>query len=464
MRQTCFRLSRLIVTLTLTLTVVAPAVAQTPAVVPTPAVAQTPTIGQPPTVAQPATAAPPATPLTLAEAEQSALQNHPQIQAATFGALAATQVVREAKAAYFPTVVGSLSGADAESGSRIAAGGLNNPIIYNRIAGGLSFSQLLTDFGRTHALVASSSLNAQAQQEAVSSQRASVLLDVDRAYYGVLRAQSVQRVAQATVDARRLVFDQVNALAQSSLRSGLDVSFARVNLSTAQLLLVQAQNDTERAFAALAAAVGASSPSSRSLVEEPLPAAPPADSAALIDDAFRQRPELSAARLTAESAGSFAAAESGLSRPSVTVAGAFGMLPYYQPGISDRYAAVGVNINLPLFNGNLYGARAAEAAARARAQDQRVVDLQNQIRRDVQTAWLNARTAFQRLDLTSQLVDQARQGLDLAQARYDLGLSSIVELNQAQLNETQAELDAASARYDYQVEAATLAFATGARK
>src|SRR4051812_22666887 len=91
-------------------------------------------------------------PLTLAQAEQTALQQHPQIQAAELGALAATQVVREARAAYFPTVFGSFSGADAESGSRIAAGGLNNPIIYNRIAGGISFGQTITDFGRTHAL------------------------------------------------------------------------------------------------------------------------------------------------------------------------------------------------------------------------------------------------------------------------------------------------------------------------
>jgi len=402
-------------------------------------------------------------PLTLAEAEQSALHNHPQIQAAEFGAVAATQVVRESRAAYFPTVLGSFSGADAQSGSRIAAGGLNNPIIYNRVAGGISFGQLVTDFGRTRALVESSSLTAQAQQENVSGQRASVLLEVDRAYFGALRAQAVQRVAQTTVDARQLAFDQVNALAQGNLRSGLDVSFARVNLSTARLLLVQAQNDTERAFAALAAALGADSVPSRELTEEPLPTAPPADSAALVADAFRQRPELSAARLSADAASSFATAESGLKRPSVTVAGAFGMLPYFQPGISDRYAAIGVNVNVPLLNGNLFAAREAEAMARARAQDQRVRDIENQIRRDVQTAWLNARTAYQRLDLTSELVDQARQALDLAQARYDLGLSSIVELNQAQLAETQAELDAASARYDYAAQTAALAFATGAR-
>jgi outer membrane protein len=404
------------------------------------------------------------TPLSLAQAEQSALQQHPQIQAAQYVALAARQVVREARAAYFPTAFGSLTGADAENGSRIAAGGLNNPIIYDRLAAGATFGQLLADFGRTHALVESASLTAQAQEQTVDGQRAFVLLDVDRAYFGALRAQAVQRVAQATVDARRLVLDQVSALAAGNLRSGLDVSFARVNLSTAQLLLVQSQNDTQRALATLAAALGERAAAAYVLADEPLPGPPPPDSAPLVADAFRQRPDVIAARFSADSAARFADAERDLMRPSVSAGGAVGVTPYHQSGITDRYAAIGVNVNVPILNGNLFGARHAEAALRARAMAERLRDLENQVSRDVQVTWLNARTAFERLDLTTQLLDQASQALDLAQSRYNLGLSSIVELNQAQLNQTQADLEAASAKYEYQVQAATLAFATGARR
>jgi len=403
-------------------------------------------------------------PLTLAQAEQTALQNHPQIQAAQFTSLAAQQGVREARAAYFPTAFGSVTSAAAVDGSRIAAGGLNNPIIFDRFATGVNVGQLLTDFGRTHALVDSASSVAQAQEQTVQAQRAAVLLDVDRAYFGALRAQAVQRVAQATVDARQLAFDQVNALAQGNLRSGLDVSFARVNLSSAQLLLVQAQNDAARAVAALAASLGLQTLAPPQLAEEPVPAAPPAASAPLVAEAFRQRPELVAARFSADAAMRLADAEGDLLRPSLVAVGAAGVTPYHQTGINDRYAAVGVNVNVPITNGNLFPARHAEALLRARAQEQRVRDLENQIARDVQVAWLNARTAFDRIALTDQLLEQARQAQDLAQQRYTLGLGSIVELNQAQLNQTQAELDAASARYEYQVQAAALAFGTGQRR
>ena len=74
------------------------------------------------------------------------------------------------------------------------------------------------------------------------------------------------------------------------------------------------------------------------------------------------------------------------------------------------------------------------------------------------------RAAFQRLDLTNQLLDQATQALDLAEARYNLGLSSIVELTQAQLNKTRAEIEQASARYDYQARIAALRYQTGELK
>ncbi|MGH9744214.1 MAG: TolC family protein, partial [Candidatus Acidiferrum sp.] len=157
--------------------------------------------------------------LTLNQAEHLAIQNHPLIQAASNLASAAKAQVTEARSAYYPTVYGSLTGVDAENESRIAAGGLNNPIIYDRYANGVTVSQLLTDFGRTHELVKSSDLHAQAQQENVVSTRAEVLLQVDQSYFAALKAQSVLAVAQETVKARQLVSDQVTELAKNKIRS-----------------------------------------------------------------------------------------------------------------------------------------------------------------------------------------------------------------------------------------------------
>ena len=56
---------------------------------------------------------------------------------------------------------------------------------------------------------------------------------------------------------------------------------------------------------------------------------------------------------------------------------------------------------------------------------------------------------------------QSREALRLAQARYDAGLGNIVELNEAQLNETSAEINAADAGYTYLTRRAELDFSTG---
>lgn len=399
--------------------------------------------------------------LTLKQAEEAARQHHPQIQAQQAAARAAGQIVREAKSSYFPTVFGSVTGAEAQDGSRIAAGGLNNPVIYDRFATGVTVSQLVTDFGRTHALSDSASLFAQAQDQTVTTRRADALVRVDRAYFNVLRAQAVLRVARDTVGTRQVVADQVTALAASNLKSSLDVSFARVNLAEAQLFLVQAQNDVKSADADLSAAMGSADDREYALADEPLPP-PPQDESALVAAALRDRPEVAAARFSSEAVARFADAEGSLSLPSISAIGTFGAIPYRQDTLNDHYAAAGVNLNVPIFNGSLYPARHAEAMFRAEAERQRLADIQNQISRDVRVAWLDARSAFERLALTDQLLEQATLALDLAQARYNLGLSSIVELTQAQLSKTQAEIAKASARFEYQTRTAVLKYQTGA--
>ena len=71
---------------------------------------------------------------------------------------------------------------------------------------------MLTDFGRTGNLVGMANLQAQAQDQAGENTRASILLAVTQAYFDLLRADAVLKVAQKTVAARQLVSDQMTAL------------------------------------------------------------------------------------------------------------------------------------------------------------------------------------------------------------------------------------------------------------
>ena len=97
-----------------------------------------------------------------------------------------------------PTLFGSLTGVGADNGSRLAAGGLNNPIVYNRLGSGLSVSQMITDFGRTSNLVAiGEAAGAGAGPGDGDDARADSAGNTSRAYFAVLRAQAVLKVAQA---------------------------------------------------------------------------------------------------------------------------------------------------------------------------------------------------------------------------------------------------------------------------
>ena len=401
--------------------------------------------------------------LSLQQAEQIAIQNHPRIQSAAALASAAEAQVREFRAAYYPSANGSLTGAEAVDTNRIGAGILNAPQIFDKYANGFSVNQLVTDFGRTHQLVKSSDLHARAQQENVVTSRADVLLQVDESYFGVLRAQALLRVAQQTVAERQLVSNQVTQMAANLLKSQLDVTFANVDLAQSQLLLIQAQNNVQASYAELTRALGFADQRTYNLVEEPQNPMPPLELAGFIQQALMNRPELIGEQFEVSSAQSFATAERDLWFPTISAVGAAGLIPFHvaASGLKDQYAAAGFNVNIPIFNGHSFGALRNEAQARARAQEQNLRDLQDRIVRDVNKAWLDANSGYQRLSVVQQLVNQAGLALNLAQARYQLGLSSIVELTQAQLNLTQAQIEQVNATYDYQTQLSTLNYQAG---
>ncbi len=411
-------------------------------------------------------AAAPSQVLTLPQAVAIAIQNHPRIAAAQNVESAAGQRITEARAPYYPTVSGEITGSQANSLSRVGAGFLTTSALFSRQGEGIEVNQLITDLGRTGNLVASARLQAQASAQTTLATRFDVILGVNRAYFGVLEAQALVRVAQETVAARQTLDDQVTALGKAELKSQVDVSFEDVNLSEAKLLLIRAQANLQQAFVDLARALGQDgAPVQYQLADSP--AAGPA--AATVDDLVTQavmnRPELADLRLRYQAAQKFETAEKDLKHPSVSLMAVGGALPYIDqnPRVApEGYEGIAINVEIPIFNGHLFSAREQAARYEALAANQRVRDLQQQVEHDVRAAWLNATTAYQRIPVTLELVTQATLAQDLAKGRYDLGLASIVELTQAQLNVTQAQIENVGAQYDYESANAFLQYTIGA--
>ena len=400
--------------------------------------------------------------LSVKDAEAIAIKNNPAISVARLTALASQQVVREARSTLWPQANVNLTAVDARNNSRITAGSLNNPIIYTRAAGGISVSQLITDFGHTANLIASARLQARAEEQNSVATKEDVLLALDQTFYTALQTHAVLRVAEQTVASRQLLSDQVSALTKSKLKSDLDLSFANVNLAQAKLLYLDALNNDKSAMASLSAILGYPTLENFELVNDTgRLAAAPADVDQLIADALAKRPEVLALEFASQSAEKLHQARRDEMLPTISALAAYGDSPVRDDRVYGPYGAVGVNLQIPVFNGFLYPARSHEAELRAQATRQRLADLRNRISRDVRTAWLAASTAFDRVHVSEQLLAQANLALDLAQTRYRLGLSSIVELSQAQLQQTQAEIANAQAGSEYRFALSALRYQTG---
>jgi outer membrane protein len=400
--------------------------------------------------------------LTLQQAEDMAVKNHPQIQAAQNEVNYANQQIVINRSAYYPNVTADVTGSQANDLSRIGADDLAASRLFDREAQGVTVRQLITDSGRTGSLVASSRYQAQAAAQNSQATRFTVLLDVNRAYFDVLHTQAVVKVAEQTVAARQLLGDQVTELARNKLRSQVDVSFADVNVSEAKLLLLRAQDAVQGALAELGRAIGSDQPANYQLSDQPLPPAPSATPDALVAQAVDNRPELAALRASRDAARKFADAERDLSRPTISAVAVGGYIPYINTSpLPPEYEAVAANVSIPIFNGHLFSARREAAEQRALEADQRLRDELQRISRDVRVAWASANDAYQRIDVTAQFLRQATLALQLAQGRYDLSLASIVELTQAQLNVTSAALENLSAKYDYETQHAALQFTLG---
>jgi outer membrane protein len=403
--------------------------------------------------------------LTRAEAEQVAIRNNPRIHVSQLLALAQHQVVREARSAELPTAYSSVSAVDAENGSRISAGSLTASRLITHAGAGGTLTQLITDFGHVRNLVLSQKLEEKAQNANALATKEEIVLATDQAFYNALTAQAVLDVAKQTVATRQTTQTLISQMTANKLKSTLDLSFANVDLSQAQLLQLDAVNNAEASMATLDAVLGLDHSVQYELVDDTTPLAAPApEPDQLIQTALAQRPDLQSLTFGEQSAQKFARAQWDQLLPSITAGGIAGVAPvrtdqYY---ITNWWGGIGVNLNIPIFNGFLYTAQAKEAAYRAQADSERTRDLRDQIVCDVRTAWLNANTAYQRVGVTEQLVKEADMSLQLAQTRYRLGLSSIVELSQAELQQTSAHIDNTNAQYQYRLSLAALNYQIGA--
>ncbi|MGH9443786.1 MAG: TolC family protein [Thermoanaerobaculia bacterium] len=251
------------------------------------------------------------------------------------------------------------------------------------------------------------------------------------------------RKAEAQVDETRAnvsLFERLSELAQHQLDSGvatkLDTTRARVQLSRRRQDLLVAQTERDIAGLVLRRAIGAGL-GDRFVLEEPaIPdrAVPP------LEEVLEQaagRPELEAAKQRLEQARLEFQAIRAEKYPKLVAQAQGGYNGNYLGDLSWN-RVVGATVSVPIFTGGQIGAREAQASARARELEVQALDARRQVEEDVRRALLAYESAANRVTLSEETATLAADELDLSRDRFANGISSDVEVDNAQTALTSA--------------------------
>jgi outer membrane protein len=380
-----------------------------------------------------------------------ALKVNPTVVKSRFDAQAAEARVSEAESAKLPQV---------STDASVTYSDHQNASTQNHFTSlGFSLSWLLFDFGRNDALAHSAAENWLAAQHDVRSAEVDSAFGVRSAYFGLVKQQDLVVVATETVQQFQKRLDQVNGFVAAGTRIRYDATKAEVDLENARLIEVQARDAELVAQAVLAHAIGL-----QEVVDwtpDPdaaLPALPETFDAAW-QIAQQNEPSLAAAAAREQAASALVDARIAALYPSLGLAGGAN-----ESGTDFPLAwgwSLGGALTWVPFDGFERISTIDESAASLRSARTAHTLAEQLVWLDVRTSWLAIEDARRRIDLTTLAVQSAEENLVLAQARFDVGKGTSVELTDAQQALAQARGDLVDARADERVARARLAKSLG---
>jgi outer membrane protein len=406
------------------------------------------------------------TKLTLRACIDTALNKQPAIKAAQWSVNAGSGREMQAASPYFPQVTASTGYSENR-----AQGGAFGESITKSYTTTLSVNQLLYDFGKTGNALDAARWGTRSSQQDLERIVQEVILNVKQAYFALLQAKKLVLVEQKTVEQTESHLKQAQAFFRAGSKPRFDVTRAEVDVNTARLGLINAQNSVRIRTIALNNAMG-TDPGKAIEIDD---AFPPAAEVPLLEqaqaDSLKRRPELLKAEADIEAAKTRVHAEESNYFPTLSASGAYNWTSGTQDmgeingvplkGDLQNSWNAGVMLSVPLFQGGLTKGRVSEARANLIALElQRDVTRQS-ILLEVNQSYADMESAGVRIQVMESSLQKARENLELAQGRYEAGIGPYIEVTDAQLAAVQAETDYVQAQYDYQLSVARLIKAMG---
>lgn len=420
--------------------------------------------------------------LSLNEAIRIGLAQHPLLEQSRQTSLAAKAITKQIRGDLFPWLEASV----AETSGSLRVTTADGKTIHDRggqgffpgaalphhnqnmVTGGLLLNQLLTDFGYTAHRILARLATESATEKEILTNKALVILNVQKAYFGSLAQQRLVEIAGETLKLRETIRDQVRTLYKNQLKSKLDLDLIQVEVANAELALIKARNDLTQQFAALSHAMGVAGSEHYELEKIPVSVVPAPSPDVLVEAGLKDRPELLGAQERLQATEELLKAAKALDFGSVTAVGIIGVTKYWDShdnGIRDNEVdpiwGVGATARLPLFTGFRIQNQVVEARHHKEEAKEDLQNLANEVILQVMRAYLAQTTNAEQIPLEQERVSFAKEALSLGQERYRLGLSSIIEVVRATTALFEAESRLAEAQFIYKTSEAAVAYATG---
>lgn len=407
--------------------------------------------------------------LTISHCLDIALKKNPNIVAAMNNVEINRSRVGEARSNYYPqlSATGAYSRINPVPGTAAAPLGIRQR--FNEYTGSVDLNQNIYDFGKTSSSVDVSKYNLESSRSDLSTSQDTIILGVKQAYYGVLQAKRNRDVAADVIKQFQLHLDQAQGFYDVGTKARIDVIKAEVDLSNANLSLINAENAFKISRITLNNAMGVPDPPEYT-IEDNLSFQ---QYAITLEEAttraFENRPDLQsviAKRQAAEA--NINLASSGyypvLSGNASYLSGAQDVPPSaLEHGGLDRGWQVGVALTIPLFSGFLTSHQVAEARSNLYVLKANEESLRQQILLDVRQAYLNLQAAEASISTADLASKQAKENLDLANGRYTAGVGSPIEVSDAFATYVTAQATHTGALYNYKIAQASIERAMGAR-
>ena len=422
------------------------------------------------------TAAPqPGNVLTLDEAIQIALENHPSIRASKERIGAQEAVVGQQMAAYYPLInMNNFYRTGNQSGTSTGV----TPNAFDTFFSAGSLNLVLYNFGKREGNVQSARDTLDATGFNYKTTADGVILGVKQAYFTYLGLRALVKVQEDTVKSRQLLTDQAKGFYDVGTRARIDVARAESNLYLSVANLISAQNAVQVAWSILKNAMGVRDLPERPLVEDvtmtPVPdiLGSTCSPTQCLDQAktvaFASRPELKSFDAQRRAQDQLIAVARRGHLPDIIFDGNYrrSNTSIVTPLNPSTFPLVGgwqiqLSLLIPIFDGFRTTNRVQETL-----HNYYVINAQEELQRqqvalDVEQAYLRLVELQERIKANESARNAAKENQDLAEGRYQVGVGSIIEITDAQTLYTDAQTTYIRTLYDYKIAEAQFIRAIG---